>query len=222
MLCACRTESLWLRLVVLALAVLLTFVGWVAGGEPWRKPLLPAEASWAEQVGLVDVNGSIDLGTDRAQVRHVLRRGAILVAFGTEKDVDEHLSFVEALATQACLGMAGPLRDELLPLRDRLQAALSRELAMDPERTREHLSDGMLLDVVARAAEGPGSLRVKEVTVEVGFASYRHWQRRITEKPITQRGVIRWQPIERRVALPDTYQLYVRLLRAERAHSLGR
>ena len=75
MLCARRTESLWLRLVVLTLVVLLVIASWVAGSEPWRKPLSLPESGWAERFGCVDVAGRIDLGTYRAQFRRVLHWG---------------------------------------------------------------------------------------------------------------------------------------------------
>ena len=41
MLCARRT-SLWLRLVVLTLVVLLVIASWVAGGESWRMLIPPS------------------------------------------------------------------------------------------------------------------------------------------------------------------------------------
>ena len=222
MLCACRTGSLWLRLVILTLVVLLTMVGWATGGEPWRKPLPPADAGRAEQVGCVDVAGSIDRGTDRAQVRRVLHRGAILVAFGREMDADDHQRFVETLATHACLGKVEPIREELSPLRGALRATLPCYLDTQGEGILERLGDQVLLAALSRAADRPHRLRVEGFTAEVGFATYRHWKTRIIDRPVILKGVIRWQPVERRVALPDTHQPYVRLLPAEKGPRPGR
>jgi hypothetical protein len=101
MLCARQTKSLWLRLVVLTLVVLLAIASWVAGSESWRKPIPPPNPA-GPNGSAVDVSSPVDLGTYRAQFRR-LAPGLIL-----HRDAD-HVRLP---------GMVGPLCEELLPPRD--------------------------------------------------------------------------------------------------------
>lgn len=211
MLVAYRTETLWLRLVILALAVLLILASWAAGSDPWRKPLPPPDAGRAERVGCIDI-GSIDFGTDRSEVRRALRRGSLWVVYGTEMNPAERRAFVEMLTSQTDAGMAGPLRDALLPLREELDTILSSGWIPVGDRFLTALSDERLLEALAAADRGPCAMRVDAFVIEIGFAHYRHWKTRPSHELFTLKGETRRQPPDKRVALPDTYQLYVRFL----------
>lgn len=210
MICACRTESLWLRLIILALAVLLTLAGWVAGNDPWRKPLLPSDFDQAERVGCIDV-GSIDFGSDRSVIRQTLRRDALVTVFGTELGPEQFRAFVEALTSQHPAWMAEP--EVWQPLREVLAVIVSSGLLPEGESLSTDLVEEKLLAAAAAAHSGPCVYRIDPLVLEVGFATYRHWTTRTVMQPQFDKGDVRWQPTERRVTLPDTHQFYVRLLR---------
>lgn len=212
MICACRTESLWLRLIILALAVLLTLAGWVAGSDPWRKPLPLLDADRAERVGCIDV-GSIDFGSDRSEIRRNLRCNALVIVFGTEMGPESFRALIEALISQNSMGMVEPGLDASLPLREVLAAVLSSGLLPEGEPLLTRLQvEEKLLEAAAAAYSGPCAMRLDTCVLEVGFATYRHWKTRTITPPLDWRGDVRRQPTERRIALPDTYQFYVRLL----------
>jgi len=215
MLSAYRAETLWLRLLVAALAILLTLAGWIAGKEPWAKPLRP-EGPRPAPVRF-DVPGWVDRHSDTAQVRRALDKGALLVAYGTELEPAEFRLLEEMLTTRACREMDGLLRDELLTLRRSLRAALYRHMITEADRVMEGLGEDRLLEALrASVSKGqPIRIRIDEFAAEVGFARYRQWRTHWQLLPVedsTREEPFHVRLDERRQSLPPTRQAYLRLL----------
>lgn len=214
MLCACRNGSLWLRLVILALAVLLALAGLSTGGTPWERPRGPTDPVRPPRLERADVEEWIAVESNRSLVRRVLARGAILVAHGTEMEQKEFVALERLLIARECLGREELLREEVMALRSDLKASLMREMPTEADRILARLTSKQLLHAMGRAAdtECPTTFVVDEFVVEVGFETYRYWQVRIS-KPTLESPPPRWRnPAEKLLGLPSTRQVYLRLM----------
>ena len=196
MLCACRSGQLWLRLLVLALAVLLALAGWSAGDPLRSEPVLNTEQG--------GVTKGVAVESTRALEQRALSRGAIVVAYGTEMDLEEAGAFFDALEVFACDGIEASVREEVKALREALRGELVRHLASETDRILASLDEARLAEALTRAAreEGPCVIWQDEFAVEVGFQMYRYWA-------VDREAQSRAKPV---IGLPPTRQAYVRLL----------
>lgn len=214
MLCACRSGPLWLKWVILALAMLLFLAGWSPGIDPGVSssgPGISRTPPKLERSG--DIEEWTSLESTRPLVRQSLSHGAILLALGTEMELDEHRAFVEMLPVWEFMGSHQMVREELQVLRSSLQKELHRLLPDQTEELLTALSEDRLVASLNQAvASGkPCSFALEAFRVEVGFATYRHWQVRV-RKPALEENPMTLGQVERLLGLPSTYQSYVRLL----------
>ena len=214
MLCACRAGSLWLRLLIATLAVLLTLAGWVGGQGPWTKPLRTEEPLPA---ACLDVPAWVEHHVNSAQVNRELDTGALVVARGTELDPAEFQMLEAMLVARACRDRGNLLHDELFVLRNSLKAALKR--MPDPQRGRiiEALSEDRLLEALRTSVMTgkPAGVSTDDLEVEVGFARYQNWKTVWLLKPVEgtekeEAFQVRYEAREQ--SLPCTRQAYIRLL----------
>jgi hypothetical protein len=197
MLCACRNEvSLWLKLALLALAGMLALARLSAGHNPDQ-----------ERGG--DVRDRAAIESNHSLVQRDLSRGAVVLALGTEMDVMEHRGLIESLKTPGCAGADDPVPGELLALRGALKAELARHMPGEVNRILKELTDKKLLDALTRAAkaEEPVSFDMDEFRIEVGFATYHHWQ--VRTRPVEEKALPPKKG-ERTVVLPCTKQAFMK------------
>ncbi len=201
MLCACRNENLWLKLIILALAGVLALASLSAGKPAVVPPVIEQQ---------LDPTGRSAIESNAILVQKELARGALVVALGTEMDQMEHRGLVEALKAPNCEAAEDPAREELMVLRTSLRAELRRHHPVEVARIDEAITNQKLLEGLQQAAQTgtPTRFNVEEFTVEVGFVTYSYWQVMVMPPTGTQ---LLPKESERMRILPATKQAYLKL-----------
>ena len=186
----------WEVMMFLTLVALLVVAALARGGHAVHS--LPVSG------GSGPLRTWIEPGNNRLEVWERLQRDADLFVLGKELTVEEHGLFTKALV-RAVAGedptLGGSEAESLLLA---LRAEILRHLGEDARPLLARLDDRALLRALAEARVGePKWLNEKSIRIEVGFAAYRHWKALFTQTSRELR--------EERLAMPPTYQPYIRV-----------
>lgn len=143
--------------------------------------------------------------------RQDLRREYRAVILGKHIDHAEYVRFGSAIAASVATENPGPVLQYLQGVVAETKAELMQNGNSEAKRVARNFTKEMLAKLLNSAYRGqrPQLYQFHGVKVKVGFVTYAHWKRIVTEYPYISAGRIKWRKDENRVTLPNTHQIYV-------------
>ncbi len=163
------------------------------------------------EIRLPDPRKWFETSDNIEQKRQDLRREFRAVILGKHINHAEYVRFGSAIAAAVATENPAPVIEYLKTVVLETKRDLMRNGNAEAQRVAQAFTKEMLAKMLDAAYRGqrPQLYQFRGVKVRVGFVTYAHWKRVVTEYPYLSAGRIKWRKDENRVSLPNTHQIYV-------------
>jgi len=196
-----------------AIAASPAFAGWPSIPRPSipRPHLPPVTVPRPPEIHLPDPRRWFETSDNIDEKRQDLRREFRAVILGKHIDHPEYIRFGSAIAAAVASENPAPVIEYLKTVVLETKRDLLRNGNAEAQRVAQRFTKEMLAGMLDAAYRGqrPQVYQFHGVKIRVGFVTYAHWKKVITEYPYLSGGRIKWRRDENRVTLPNTHQIYV-------------